>query len=452
MAGQEYITYPNQVREKLHGKMILVIGSSKSGARKVWDIFTKAKLKVIMVAPKASNFGADKVDTCIYYDYYTEKSDMEKHADNIIELLGDRVRNIDGCFTFTEEDTPISATVCRKLQLRGFHPDAALTVRSKYKTYEALRSKINKTKYKTEEYSPVSYRIQSEEDIKEAKKIIYPAILKPEQDAGSWGVVKVISEEDCEQQYKRIQSIFSASSFGERFGKSMVLMELLEGPSYNVDLVIYDGELMAAFITDIGLYLPNMFNDTTTCIPSNLSAKLKDQLTTAAHHSCCKVGLLNGVFNTEFKMTQSGLKIVEINGRVGCYRRCIVYETVHGVNLWEIAATIACGIKPRFPDALPRCFAVGVYLFNKFHAKQFLKQDVHQKLRSMAEAKDILMAMRTETAEVDCEKEFAKPFCHLVVLDSTSIQRARQALIQLYKDLGFTEKEYNLERFTSMWV
>ncbi|XP_033739333.1 carnosine synthase 1-like [Pecten maximus] len=361
MAGKESVAYPDQVREKLAGKTILVIGSSKPGARKVWDILRNAGIKVILVAHESSNYGASKVDTFIYYDYYTDQSDIENHATNIIQLLGDRVRDIDGCFTFTEPDTPITAVICKKLELRGFHPDAALTIRSKQNTYEALRSKTRNTLYHAEKYSPSSYRILNEDDIKKAKQIKYPAILKPEHDVGSWGVVKVMSEDDCILQYNRIQNNFGASNYGGTFGKSMVLMELLEGLSYEVDVVIYDGELIVAFVADIGLYLPNSFACTAICTPSSLSKVLQDQLKTAAHQCCCKAGLLNGVFNSEFKMTESGPKLVEINGRVGSYRRCIVYKTTQGVILWEIAAAIACGIKPCIPDVPARCFAVGTF-------------------------------------------------------------------------------------------
>ncbi|XP_033739332.1 carnosine synthase 1-like [Pecten maximus] len=262
-----------------------------------------------------------------------------------------------------------------------------------------------------------------------------------------------MSEDDCIQQYNRIQKSFGASYFGGTFGKSMVLMELLEGLSYNVDLAIYDGELMAAFITDIGLYIPNRYIDTTTCQPTNLSAELKDQLITAAHQCCCKVGLLNGVFNAELKMTESGPKIIEINGRIGCYRRCIVYKSTHGVYLWEIAAAIACGIKPSFPDGSSRCFAVGTYLFSKFHGKQFMKKEVNRKLTSLAEEKVILLEMRYETVDLqNNDKEFLDTFCHLVALSSTSIKDARQTLIHLYRDLGFTQTEYDIERFTSVWA
>ncbi|XP_060084972.1 carnosine synthase 1-like [Ylistrum balloti] len=451
MAGQGCVTYPHQVREKVAGKTILVIGSSKSGARKVWDIFIEDKIQVILVANEASNFGADKVDTFIWYDYYAGKSDMEKHADNIIELLGDRVRDIDGCFTFTEDDTPITATVCRKLQLRGFHPDAALTVRSKYKTYEALRSKINNTKYNTEEYSPVSYRIQSEEDMKEAKNIIYPAILKPEHAVSSWGVVTVMSEDDCILQFKRIQKSFEAASHAEPYGKSKVLMERLEGPSYEVDVIIYDGELIAAFVADIGRYLPDKVACTSICIPSSLCEELQDQLKTAAHQCCCKAGLLNGVFNSEFKMTKAGLKLVEINGRTGSYRRCIVYKTTYGVIIWEIAAAIACGIKPYFPSLSTRCFAVGIFLFSKYHGKQFLKEDVKQKLKVLAEAKQIILETRHENVDPQCDEDFLQTFCHLVALNSTGIKGARQELIKIYRDLGFSEEEFDIERLTSLW-
>ncbi|OWF43955.1 carnosine synthase 1-like [Mizuhopecten yessoensis] len=453
MARHGCVTYPDQVREKLTGKTILIIGSSKGGQRGIWSIFSDAKIKVILVGHGTSNHAAGQVHTFIQYDYFTDHSDIEKHAINIIQLLGDRVKDIDGCFTFTEEVSPITAVVCEKLRVKGFHPDAAIAAWSKQKTSEALRSKTRNSTFNAEKYSPISYRIQRGDDIKECKQIIYPAILKLEQYESSRAVVKVVSEDDCLLQYNQLQKEFRESSFGETFGTSMVLMELLDGLSYEVDVVIYDGELMTAFVTDIGLYLPNSYACTSICTPSNLSAELQDQLMTAAHHCCCKVGLLNGVFNTEFKMTRTGPKLVEINGRVGSFRRCIIYETTHGVNLWEIAAAIACGIKPCFPEVTPRCFAVGAFLFSKFHEKHFLEEGVGLKLKDMVEAKDILLVMQPKRKKLHCEAgECLMPFCHLVALNKTSIKCARQTLTQLFQDLGFNGTDYDIERFTSVWA
>ncbi|XP_069102063.1 carnosine synthase 1-like [Argopecten irradians] len=453
MSEQEVSIYPDQVRERLAGKTIIVIGTGDRGASQVWGIFIKANIKVILVAHEVFSTAVSKVDSFIYYDYYIDQSDKDHHANNIIKLLGNRIPDIDGCFTFTEADIPITAIICQKLGLRGFLPEAAITVRSKHNTYMVLRTKPSHAKYHTENYSPLSYRIEHEEDIKASKEIKYPAILKPEHAVGSWGVVKVMSEEDCLQQFRKLQNDFESSYFGVMFGKCMVLMELLEGLSYDVDVVIYDGELLAAFTSDVGLYVSNIFNNTTTCHPSNLPPELQQQIQMAAHQCCCKVGLLNGVFNTEWKMTKSGPKLVEINGRIGGYRRSIVYKTTHGVILWEIAAAIACGIKPSFPDISVRSFAVGVHLFSHLHGKQFLKKEVNTKLKSLAERKSILVEMRHDTVDFhDDDREFHISFCHLVALSKISIKHARQNLIDLYRDLGFTETDYDIERFTSVWA
>ncbi|XP_069110451.1 carnosine synthase 1-like [Argopecten irradians] len=441
--------YPEQMRQALEGKTILVIGTSNSGNRLIWDIFTEVKLKVILVAHTVYSDEPNKVHSLICYDY-SNQSDIDSHANNIIQLLGDR--HIDGCFTFTEADTPITAVICQKLGVRGIHPDAAMTVRSKHNTYQILRQNTTDCLYTTEIYSPISYRIGTVRDISDAKKITYPAVLKPEFDVGSWGVVKVTSKDDCLSQINRLQRNFDTSRLGGKFGKSLVLMELLQGLSYNVDVVIYDGELMIGLITDVGLYLPNMFVDTATCQPSSLSDELQTELTTAAHQCCCKVGLVNGVFNTEWKITESGPKLVEINGRIGMYRRSIVYKTTHGVILWEIAAAIACGIKPSFPDISVRSFAVGAYLYTKFHREQFLKKEVIQTLKSLANAKAILLEMFELKDLKQNEEEFPLSFCHLVALSNKDIKHARQALLDLYRSLGFTETEYDIEKFTSLWA
>ncbi|XP_069114825.1 carnosine synthase 1-like [Argopecten irradians] len=452
MSGENVAEYPFQVREKLVDRVLLIIGTSNNGARLIWDIFANAKLKVILVGHKFNNEEKSKVHEVISYDYYSDPSDVDKHTNNIIQLLGERVKYIDGCFTFTEEDIIITAVICQRLGLTGFSPEAAENVRSKYKTYEVLRSKSTDTVNETERYSPLSYRIRSENDIKRATKIKYPAILKPEQDAGSWGVIKVNSEDECILHFTRIQNSFDTSRFGGNFGKTMVLMEFLDGLSYNVDLVIYNGELMTALIGDVGLYLSNRFIDTSTCHPTNLTSDAKDQVITAAHLCCCKIGLVNGVFNTEWKITESGPKLVEINGRIAAYRRSIVYKTTHGVILWEIAAAIACGIKPLFPNTSIKCFAVGAYLYTQYHGEHFFREGVYNKLKSLADANVILLEMYCDISDILNDfTEFPLSFCHIVALSRTGKSHARRVLIKLYRDLGFSLNEYDIEWFTSVW-
>jgi carnosine synthase len=38
---------------------------------------------------------------------------------------------------------------------------------------------------------------------------------------------------------------------------------------------------------------------------------------TAAHQCCTEIGLVDGVFNVEMKMTKTGPNLIEINARMG---------------------------------------------------------------------------------------------------------------------------------------
>jgi len=401
--------------------------------------------QVILIDADYESHGYGHVEHFIQYNFMeNEIKDDERHATNIIQLLGKRVDEIDGCFTFEEYRVHLTAILCQKLGLCGITPTSALVVMSKQKTYRLLKENCE-----TALHSPLSYLIQKEDDIPNAERITFPAILKPENGVMSTAITDVFSVEDCITKYRKYRKLINNPKCGDwgcsGFENTMVLMEFLPGINYAVDVVIFNGKLLKALLTDMGPKLPPVFADTTTCFPSCLPKHLQMQLITASFQCCKAVGLQNGVFNVEMNLTSSGFKLVEINGRAGSYRRCLVFRTTDHVDVLLVQALISCGIKPVVQD-FQHSYAVGCYLYPPIHGKTLSDPKFLSKIKSLCEANEILYIKRTPEMGKDTSK--LKLFSHLVALDKTSILSAKQKLIGIFQEFELSTKDFDIEQLT----
>ncbi|XP_052214299.1 carnosine synthase 1-like [Dreissena polymorpha] len=93
-------------------------------------------------------------------------------------------------------------------------------------------------------------------------------------------------------------------------------MEFYGGTEHDVDVVIYGNKLVGAFISDNGPTNFPSFRETAATMPSLLPPDRQAQLIVAAFKCCVDIGLSDGVFNVEMKMTARGPKLIEINGRM----------------------------------------------------------------------------------------------------------------------------------------
>ncbi|XP_063448436.1 carnosine synthase 1-like [Mytilus trossulus] len=442
--GNDSITWNRENIEQISGKTVLVIGASGKDRRFVWKTFQDLNIKVVLVDSKENKHLRDIVAVLFKYNY-SENSILadESHGDAIIKLLGPTVNQLSACFTFDEYCIHLTSIVCQKLGFVGVSPDVALMVQSKQLTYDALRTEPRD--YDTNQYSPLSFQIQNVSDISNAKGLSFPAILKPEYGHFSEAVSKVYSIDDCASKFNMLQSTYGKDWDGVGFGSSMVLMEFLPGIVHHIDVIIFQGVLIKALVTDMGPKLPYGFSDTTTCFPTTLPDKLVAEIIQASFDCCRKIGLDNGVFNVEMIVTPNGLKLIEINCRPGSYRRCVVFRTTNSIDLFVTLALIAAGIKPEFPKT-SNVYAVGCYLYSFAHSRQLQDKTVQQKIMELKIRKEILYIERTDISKVD--EMFPKCFAHLVAFDKTNGKLAKQKLIKICKELALYTNDYDLEQLT----
>jgi len=68
--------------------------------------------------PNDDNVPKCIVDHFIYYEFLDHTKD-EQHAENIVQLVAREPVTVDGCLTLAEDNVPLTAYVCEKLNMRG---------------------------------------------------------------------------------------------------------------------------------------------------------------------------------------------------------------------------------------------------------------------------------------------------------------------------------------------
>lgn len=85
-----------------------------------------------------------------------------------------------------------------------------------------------------------------------------------------------------------------------------------------------------------------------------------------------EIGLESGVFNVELKMMLMGLKLIEINVRMGGFYNCYWILKCYGVDMVRCVFMIVSGIKFIFFKIVFLCYIMGVMCVLFMYVEVFL--------------------------------------------------------------------------------
>lgn len=99
-----------------------------------------------------------------------------------------------------------------------------------------------------------------------------PAVMKLEFSSDGFGTKQIYSHEEALQHLTFIQKTLVKELYlcGTGFDYQIILMQLLLGTEHNVQIVLFEGEVMAAFISDNGPARKPFFTKTASAMPSVL--------------------------------------------------------------------------------------------------------------------------------------------------------------------------------------
>ena len=235
-----------------------------------------------------------------YADEYFNASTMDEDA--VLEVA--RKFQPDGIMTLAT-DMPMRgvAKVSDELGLYSISYETAVKATDKYDMIKAF-----------EEYNvpaPWFYLVRNYEDLISLKdKITYPCIMKPTDNAGSHGVVKIHS-------YEELLSNYEYSHSCSRHG-NVIVEEYLDGEEVSVEVMVVDGKVNILQITDkltTGVpYFVEMGHSQPSRLDVDIQAKIKD----VAERACIAIGINQGPAHVEMKVTSQGQpKMIELGARMG---------------------------------------------------------------------------------------------------------------------------------------
>lgn len=406
-------------RQLLSGAVVVIMCAGYSGKRFIYERAKELGVRLVIID------GPDSWSQTLLDEGVIEKFvplDMSNppavynEALRLLTQVDKEVGGIDGVCTFWEVAVPLVARLTEALGLPG-NPSKAIDIaRDKYLTRKALKDNNLPT--------PSSAMIYSEDDLDQAAKIVgFPAVIKPINGAASLGVIKVSSVEDLKTSYLKVKEVLLTCSVSDPNGVSetaslgaaqdqetlvsQVMMEqYLDGDEVDVDIILSDGAVTYAKVTDNLPTLEPWFNETGAVTPSLLPSHKQEELIQVSTKMLKAMGLTSGVMHVELKYTTTnGPQLIEVNARMGGGPVRDMNLDVWGVDLVEEHLMTAVGL-PALPQLPPKPLTcIGQYSVN---AKKsgILGKGIEEVMAKTREMEDV----------VSCEP-FVKPGDRVVGID-----------------------------------
>ncbi len=179
--------------------------------------------------------------------------------------------------------------------------------------------------------------------LKEAREAMYelafPLVLKPADNMGARGVVKVRSREE----------IFAAFRHAKKFSPTgeMILEEFMSGPELSVDALACNGRYHITGIADRIISGEPYFVELGHTMPSAQPEEILRRASDVMIRAMQALGIHTGAGKGDLKVTPDGVKIGEIAARLsGGYMSSHTFPLHSGVNLLRGAIQIALGEEP----------------------------------------------------------------------------------------------------------
>jgi biotin carboxylase len=127
----------------------------------------------------------------------------------------------------------------------------------------------------------------------------------------------------------------------------------------SVESVVSDGQISHVALT--GRFpLAEPYRETGNILPAPVADDVRAEVTKIAGEAIRALGIRDAVTHSEIKLSDSGPKLIEVNGRLGG-RPPFVLRSVSDTNLFQVALQLAVGTPVSF-DTFAACEGVGFWL------------------------------------------------------------------------------------------
>lgn len=149
-----------------------------------------------------------------------------------------------------------------------------------------------------------------------ASELGFPLVLKPTNTASSIDVFFIRNANELTQRFSEIQQLTTSyMNFSVR--PEYLMEEFLQGPEFSVELFLNADHIAFAEVTEKHTTQPPFFVELAHLFPTSIAIDQKPALIDTAYRAARALGFHDGPLHIEVKLTPTGPKIVEINGRPG---------------------------------------------------------------------------------------------------------------------------------------
>ncbi|HEX8305422.1 MAG TPA: ATP-grasp domain-containing protein [Jatrophihabitans sp.] len=255
--------------------------------------------------------------------------------------LNERDR-IDGVLCWDEARILPASKIAQVLGLPGGDPEMVLRCRDKHLTREAMAA--------AGVPQPRSIAVGTlEAALDAAAEIGYPVVLKPRAIAASLGVVLAHDEAGLREHFTfaREMNVPGALIYDDQ---AVLVEEYADGPEISVDCAVFQGQVRPICLAHKVLGYPPYFEEIGHFVDGADPMLADPQMIRALEHAHAALGFTDGMTHTEFRLTPSGPKLIEVNARLGGDLIPYLGMRVTGIDPGLAAAAVACG---REPDMTP---------------------------------------------------------------------------------------------------
>ncbi|MWC29615.1 ATP-grasp domain-containing protein [Paenibacillus sp. MMS18-CY102] len=216
---------------------------------------------------------------------------------------------LDALIPATDYASHLTAKVAERLGLRGVTYEAALKSRNKDLAREAYAEHgVPSAKFR---------KVKSfEEAAAAANEIGYPVVLKPTNCASSQHVFFINDEAELWKSFNAIVD-FKVTYMDFKVREDYLIEQYLQGPEFSVELFLQNGDAVFAAVTEkLTTPLP-YFVETLHTLPTPSHIGRQDDIIRVAIDALRAIGLTDGPSHVEVKLSPSGPRIIEVNGRPG---------------------------------------------------------------------------------------------------------------------------------------
>jgi len=268
--------------------------------------------------------------------------DSEAACANTVAALSAAGLVMDAVFSPYEMSQTLVGELAEALRLPG-NPAASYTVaRSKHLARQATAA--------AGLACPKTAVAYSRDDIASVcAHVGFPCIVKPSSGAGSCGVLRADCEADVVSAFERIAKDAEENELlrynpGCKVG--VLLEQFLVGDEFDVDMLMWEGELMYSRCVYNWPCIKPYFLETGTNMPAPARFSAAQLEALKAYSLACvkSMGFRQGCFHVEVMLTAEGPVLIEVNSRQGGGPNQVFNLEMHGVNIFANFFMSACGI------------------------------------------------------------------------------------------------------------